>query len=857
MADPIEPTGPSTENQSAAEGVAEAQQASAEATREMNINLGAGLVKELELLEIERQRLAIARDQIGLANNKLQAEQLLYKQMEQQVTAVANAKDLGVEELEVLASQIEALREINKEEAARLEKELGITAEGIKKGKVNKENIKSEKEMKDAVEKRRGLSADVVKSNKEGAGLTSKMAKNLGMSSKFSETMSGNLVLAFSQAVTGRGTDKIKGMVQNLANMADPMNIAASILDKMIKNAIELDKVAKAFGSATGMAGDFTNQINESFSATVRSGVSMRDTGQSLQALATGYSKFNPNAEAMNIALTKNVAMLSKLGVSAGQTTKILDMMTKGMGMSEKQAINMSRSLITAGRNIGISATKMASDIQGQLPVLERFGDRAIGVFKDLAAQAKATGMEMSSLVSVAQQFDTFDGAASKVAGMNAVLGTNLSALEMINMDYGERIRYMQQELQGIGANMDAMDPYTKQYLANAMGVKSVEEAQRLLNMNTKEYGKYQKELEQRNMTQKQLADATEKLVPMMEQLQLAFARIAANPMVVTIMKGLALAIGLVADNLELLLTAGAAYHVWSTISSAITLKNAQTKALESGVLVKNTAAWTANAAAQSAANRKAMIAVAVAGLLMAAFLVSGSPQFYLMPLVIAGSIFIMARALDTMTGAGMVAALALALLAGAMAAIFYGVSAVITAITGLIQLFIHNVSILPQVAAGIAMIALSVGALGIAIYASMAGIVFLLASMAALSGIFVIAGLIAAPSAMAAMGEAMSNIGTGMKNFAEGLGAVISLAGSVSEKVGEGFIAASVDGRKTSVVMGGSPGVLANFSSDRLVVDVNIPEITMPTPVVNIFLDGEQLRDMILEVQAEATGIK
>ena len=53
------------------------------------------------------------------------------------------------------------------------------------------------------------------------------------------------------------------------------------------------------------------------------------------------------------------------------------------------------------------------------------FGDRTTEVFLELQAQAKATGVAIGTLVSIAQKFDQFDEAAKTVGSLNAALGTN------------------------------------------------------------------------------------------------------------------------------------------------------------------------------------------------------------------------------------------------------------------------------------------------------------------------------------------------------------------------------------------------------------------------------------------------
>ena len=73
----------------------------------------------------------------------------------------------------------------------------------------------------------------------------------------------------------------------------------------------------------------------------------------------------------------------------------------------------------------------MIQDFTAVADNLAVFGDRSIDVFKGLAAQAKATGMEVSSLVALAESFNQFDKAADSASKLNAVLGTQLSTLQL------------------------------------------------------------------------------------------------------------------------------------------------------------------------------------------------------------------------------------------------------------------------------------------------------------------------------------------------------------------------------------------------------------------------------------------
>mgnify|MGYP003658688991 CR=1 FL=1 len=133
----------------------------------------------------------------------------------------------------------------------------------------------------------------------------------------------------------------------------------------------------------------------------------------------------------------------------------------------------------------------------------------------------------MSELVNIGKQFDTFEGAADVSAKLNAVLGTSISAIDMMNMSYDQRIQYLQQELRSVGANMESMDPYTQMYVQQALGVSSVAEAQKLLNMSQKDMNKNRAAQDAANKRQEALLALTTQLVPITDQLKIAFAQMA------------------------------------------------------------------------------------------------------------------------------------------------------------------------------------------------------------------------------------------------------------------------------------------------------------------------------------------
>lgn len=298
------------------------------------------------------------------------------------------------------------------------------------------------------------------------------------------------------------------------------------IAKKFFDLAMSADNLSKELGAATGFGNQFSHELGSMAMQGTMAGIGMKEASESLKTMTEGLSSFNPEAEATNEYVGLTVARLSKLGVSSASAVKSIDYLQRGMGKSAKQASNMTAQIAMMGKAIGVTGTKMIEQFNAASAKLAVFGDRNIKVFKGLAAAAKASGIEMGTLISVAENFNTFDKAAQSAAGLNAVLGTQIDHLKMMSMEYDDRIMYLKQEVQMSVGNFDSLDMYTKQMIAQQIGVSSVDEAQRLLNMSTSEYLKYKNGQKEQADIQDKLAETTEQLVPIMDQFKLAISQV-------------------------------------------------------------------------------------------------------------------------------------------------------------------------------------------------------------------------------------------------------------------------------------------------------------------------------------------
>ena len=282
--------------------------------------------------------------------------------------------------------------------------------------------------------------------------------------------------------------DKALGAAQKFSRMMTPANMAAAGITKIaqasVALAIEQDAAAVAFNKATGQAGAYNDQIRGLERSLVNSGVSSAEAGQAFADLFNTVTDFSNMSKSTQMELAKTTAVLNELGVSSSESAQSIQFLTKVMGKSTTQAAAQSRELFSFAQELGVSASAMSADFIKMQPQIAALGDTGVQAFKDLQAQAKATGISFDSLLSITAKFDTFAGAADQVGKLNAVMGGPfLNTLEMVaETDPAERMRKLSEGINASGLSFDQMSYYQKKAMTSAAGLNSEMELAMLMS---------------------------------------------------------------------------------------------------------------------------------------------------------------------------------------------------------------------------------------------------------------------------------------------------------------------------------------------------------------------------------------
>tara|TARA_R110002020_G_scaffold306522_1_gene522477 strand:- start:6987 stop:9413 length:2427 start_codon:yes stop_codon:yes gene_type:complete len=758
------------------------------------------------------------------------------------------AAELRERELTLLSQRIdgmEDLRKLSDEDRSIMAETLNLTEQQLRLA-LNAEDARAT--LLTDIAEQRAQQELIKEASQETDKFVGGIASKLGMASNFGETAAGKfLLMADNLSQSGMAADIINGSLMRTFNVA---NIAATALSFMAESvvavALALDTANSKFQRTTGLAGDFKGVMTDIGQAGLLSGVSIDDAGEAMGSLVGNFSAFNPTATETNARLGETAALLAKTGVAADVSAGTMDFFTRAMGMSAIASADLTRELALAGTGIGIATSKMLSDFEAVNGYLIGFGDRTTTVFKNLQAQAKATGIEIGSLVGIAQNFDAFDTAADATGRLNAVLGTNLSTIEMLNLETDQRLSRLAQEIQMSTGGFKNLDRYTQMYVAQTIGAKDAAEAERLLNIarNPAELAKYNTEMQASAMRQDQLADLTAKMVPIQEQFMIA-------------VMGLGLALEPVVELLGLVFQG-----VWFLLRGFFELND-----LTGGLLVPALGILaTSLIAVNVAANFGAILSLLSAGMTMLglsakfastrmiAFTLLFTALYGILSMVInpvfaavfhfmAVGITLLGRAFASVPTKAIGAILAFSLLAATLGFL-------ISAMKEMTALLITNVDILPQLAVGLLAVGYAFSVFGAGV---LTGALALGMAMPMLGMAVPVLGLIAL-SAMAIgvgfdmMGDGLIKMGSGLSAVVAGLSVIDSLSGD------DGFLAVTTDGGKTSMVSA-KGGVLKSFTSENISVDVKIPEIKVPAPIVHVYIDGREVRKMVRTEMSKVGG--
>ena len=268
------------------------------------------------------------------------------------------------------------------------------------------------------------------------------------------------------------------------------LSIGKQIWQGIMDQTIALDAHIVNISKLNGGYAEFGSKLREAnvqiYQATAGSGVMLEEANAALAGLSQNFIGLTTQSQESIKTMTTGAAFLTKLGVDAGVASKSMDSLVNAMGKTPQQAYKIQESFVNmaAKNRLALSAVSQAFGENSSRFV--GYGEQMEKVLAGLAEQSLKTGVSISGLVKITQQFDTFEGAANAVGNLNAILGGDyLNSIELLTASDDERIKILKDGVAASGMQWSSMNRFQQMAVANAAGISDLNEASKIFGQTS------------------------------------------------------------------------------------------------------------------------------------------------------------------------------------------------------------------------------------------------------------------------------------------------------------------------------------------------------------------------------------
>lgn len=259
-----------------------------------------------------------------------------------------------------------------------------------------------------------------------------------------------------------------------------------SVLGRQRREAMEANaQFVAATGQSTAMMAGMKGSLGGF-------GILYKDQVAAFAELQNSMYSFSNLNSSLQGQLANSAARMKNLGVDVSTTGQNYNILTNSLRMNASQAMDVQDKIAKVAIGAGIAPAKMLKEFGSVMPQLAGYGKKAVDVFLDLQKQSKSLGMEIQSLLGiVGEGFDTFEGAAEKAGKLNAILGGNyLNAVDLVNASESERVEILKRSFEMSGKSIDSMGKYGAKAVAGALGIKDLNEVNKLFGKSSSDMAK-------------------------------------------------------------------------------------------------------------------------------------------------------------------------------------------------------------------------------------------------------------------------------------------------------------------------------------------------------------------------------
>lgn len=397
---------------------------------------------ELEKVIYEQMKKAL-EDKLKLGGEISEGEQKILETLE---NSVANLKDLtkGGKELK------DAMDDIGRSADHVLSKFTGISSKSEKLGK----SVKEAGGWGAYLGKQTVLVADKLKKANLGAALMLKLYEKTGAAAK-----------QLGKWTVGPALEAVDltSAMDRAIKRQDEMRLASRDVAKLTVSEME------NFHTRMASLGKETDGTTEDF---IR-------INKALYQTSNVFRELNNNADPARETLEKTAQTLERrFNIPIADTAKLTDTLSQTFGMAAGETAGFAQSMAVLGKDMGLNVQQLLPQFQAQANNLAKFGLPDLqGQFLQLAKVSQLTGIGMDSIVGSMEKFTTFEGALNAASKLNAVFGSTIDGLELMDtvMEKGpiEGFIQLREQMEANGIEMNSLNYGEMRAMGESLGMSA------------------------------------------------------------------------------------------------------------------------------------------------------------------------------------------------------------------------------------------------------------------------------------------------------------------------------------------------------------------------------------------------
>ena len=421
-----------------------------------------------ETLESYRAALTTDEEALILSTKKYELEKVAYEQMKQALEAKLKLgeqisdQEQGI--LDTLELAVASLKEASKggKNLKDAMDDIGRSAEHVlsKFAGINSKSEKLGKSVKEAggwgayLGKQTVLVADKLKKANLGAALMLKLYEKTGAAAK---KLSDWTVGPALEAVD------LTSAMDRAIKRQDEMRLASRDVAKLTVSEME------NFHTRMASLGKETDGTTEDF---IR-------INKALYQTSNVFRELNNNADPARETLEKTAQTLERrFNIPIADTAKLTDTLSQTFGMAAGETAGFAQSMAVLGKDMGLNVQQLLPQFQAQANNLAKFGLPDLqGQFLQLSKVSQLTGIGMDSIVGSMEKFTTFEGALNAASKLNAVFGSTIDGLELMDtvMEKGpiEGFIQLREQMEANGIEMNSLNYGEMRAMGESLGMSA------------------------------------------------------------------------------------------------------------------------------------------------------------------------------------------------------------------------------------------------------------------------------------------------------------------------------------------------------------------------------------------------